>query len=326
MNKNMTIPEPDLIYSALNQVVTRDGKSVKIEIYTDGGEGWLLEVVDQYGNSTVWDLPFDSDQDALDAALETIETEGIDALIGEPARQPGQPFHGLLTEAEFEELGSFLTSPSIAAHAMDVATLEGFLTAIAIGPQLVLPSDWLPWVWDMDAGEVGPAFDSQEQASHVVSLLMRLYNGVIDAFATDPEAFEPVFHAGGRHSATAWCEGFLLGFMFDDEEWSELMLEEPTWFTPFMRLGTEEGMVVTDKANDAAMWMSVIEPALTYIHDYWLELRPSGPSGAAYPGPGAGATVVRAAPKIGRNDPCPCGSGKKFKKCCGANATGPTVH
>ena len=29
--------------------------------------------------------------------------------------------------------------------------------------------------------------------------------------------------------------------------------------------------------------------------------------------------VVRDAPKIGRNDPCPCGSGKKYKKCCGAN-------
>ena len=28
---------------------------------------------------------------------------------------------------------------------------------------------------------------------------------------------------------------------------------------------------------------------------------------------------VRAAKKIGRNDPCPCGSGKKYKKCCGAN-------
>jgi len=26
---------------------------------------------------------------------------------------------------------------------------------------------------------------------------------------------------------------------------------------------------------------------------------------------------VRADPKIGRNDPCPCGSGKKYKKCCG---------
>ena len=26
----------------------------------------------------------------------------------------------------------------------------------------------------------------------------------------------------------------------------------------------------------------------------------------------------REAPKVGRNDPCPCGSGKKYKKCCGA--------
>ena len=31
-------------------------------------------------------------------------------------------------------------------------------------------------------------------------------------------------------------------------------------------------------------------------------------------------TVVRTAPKIGRNDPCPCGSGKKYKNCCGRNA------
>ena len=28
--------------------------------------------------------------------------------------------------------------------------------------------------------------------------------------------------------------------------------------------------------------------------------------------------VTREEPKVGRNDPCPCGSGKKFKKCCGA--------
>jgi len=35
----------------------------------------------------------------------------------------------------------------------------------------------------------------------------------------------------------------------------------------------------------------------------------------------AGArTVVRDAPKVGRNDPCPCGSGKKYKKCCGKDA------
>ncbi len=31
-----------------------------------------------------------------------------------------------------------------------------------------------------------------------------------------------------------------------------------------------------------------------------------------------GEPVRREEPKVGRNDPCPCGSGKKFKKCCGA--------
>ncbi|MDR2482352.1 MAG: SEC-C domain-containing protein, partial [Treponema sp.] len=28
-------------------------------------------------------------------------------------------------------------------------------------------------------------------------------------------------------------------------------------------------------------------------------------------------TVKRTGPKTGRNDPCPCGSGKKYKHCCG---------
>ncbi|MCA9518011.1 MAG: SEC-C domain-containing protein [Myxococcales bacterium] len=37
-----------------------------------------------------------------------------------------------------------------------------------------------------------------------------------------------------------------------------------------------------------------------------------------YAGGTRGETVRRDAPKVGRNDPCPCGSGKKFKKCCGA--------
>ena len=42
------------------------------------------------------------------------------------------------------------------------------------------------------------------------------------------------------------------------------------------------------------------------------------------PGPGQGQpvqqTVKRDGRKVGRNEPCPCGSGKKYKKCCGANA------
>jgi len=71
-------------YSALCQTVERDGKSVELMIYEDGDGGWILEVVDENDNSTVWDEPFDSDQSALDEALETIEADGIESLIGPP--------------------------------------------------------------------------------------------------------------------------------------------------------------------------------------------------------------------------------------------------
>ena len=52
--------------SDLCQALTRDGKTVQVEIYGDGGDGWLLEVVDEYGNSTVWNESFGSEQAALD--------------------------------------------------------------------------------------------------------------------------------------------------------------------------------------------------------------------------------------------------------------------
>ncbi|MGZ5203150.1 MAG: SEC-C metal-binding domain-containing protein, partial [Telluria sp.] len=50
-----------------------------------------------------------------------------------------------------------------------------------------------------------------------------------------------------------------------------------------------------------------IEANLPAIHRFWLPRRNA-----------AVETVRRDEPKVGRNDDCPCGSGKKFKKCCGA--------
>ena len=68
--------------SPLCQPVTRDGKTVQVDIYDDGDGGWILEVVDEHNSSAVWDGAFEADQSALDEALSAIENEGIDALIG----------------------------------------------------------------------------------------------------------------------------------------------------------------------------------------------------------------------------------------------------
>ena len=72
----------DPVHSPFSQRFTRDGTTVEIQIYEDGNAGWLLEVVDEFGNSTVWNESFLTDQDALAEALNTIDREGIAALIG----------------------------------------------------------------------------------------------------------------------------------------------------------------------------------------------------------------------------------------------------
>lgn len=72
----------DVKLSPLSQRFEQDGKVVHIEIYEDGEGGWLLEIVDEDNNSTMWEDSFDTDQDALAEALATIKEEGIDVLIG----------------------------------------------------------------------------------------------------------------------------------------------------------------------------------------------------------------------------------------------------
>lgn len=68
--------------SPLCQELTADGKTVKVDIYRGDAGGWILEVVDEFGNSTVWEDEFDTDAAALGEAKATIRDDGIDTLIG----------------------------------------------------------------------------------------------------------------------------------------------------------------------------------------------------------------------------------------------------
>ena len=78
--------DPKTKSSPLCTSVTRDGITVRVEIYriAGSGEGWSLEVVDQEGGSTVWSDLFDTDRDAYAEFTQTLETEGIRAFAGSP--------------------------------------------------------------------------------------------------------------------------------------------------------------------------------------------------------------------------------------------------
>ena len=61
----MNDEEIEIIMSPLCQSIERDGKSVRVDIYDDGDGKWILEVVDEFGNSVVWDDHFSTDQKAI---------------------------------------------------------------------------------------------------------------------------------------------------------------------------------------------------------------------------------------------------------------------
>ena len=79
--------EPEFIESPLSQNVTRNGVSVRVEIYEDSQGGWILEVVDAENASHVWDERFETDQEALAEALRALDEETLD-FWGGAAHRP----------------------------------------------------------------------------------------------------------------------------------------------------------------------------------------------------------------------------------------------
>ena len=199
-----------------------------------------------------------------------------------------------LSDKEFDELDNFLLSDRCPEGAMTLDTLHGYLTAIAIGPSTIMPAEWLPRVW----GEEGasPKWKNGKEEARIVNLIMRFMNEVLITFEVAPREFEPLYveHEVDGESlidAEAWCWGFWEGMDLRPGSWDDIWDSEAgPLMRPIYLLGADE-----------------IEANLPGIHRFWLPRRKA-----------AVETVRRDEPKVGRNDDCPCGSGKKFKKCCGA--------
>jgi uncharacterized protein len=220
-----------------------------------------------------------------------------------------------LTEKEFDELDRFLLSDRTPEDAMTLDTLHGYLTAIAIGPETIMPAEWLPRVW----GEEGaaPKWKNSKEEERIVNLIMRFMNEILITFEVAPKEFEPLYCEHEVNGQTlidseAWTWGFWEGMELREGSWQEIWdsevaeLMRPLYLLGADEIEEEELPEVEDpvKAHKLALEMEANLPA---IHRFWATRRKP-----------AVETVKREDPKVGRNDDCPCGSGKKYKKCCGA--------
>ena len=217
-----------------------------------------------------------------------------------------------LNDTDIEWLAGFLGSRQVPATTLSREQLDGFLTALVIGPDLVTPSEYLPVVWGTEDGS-GPVWESADQANYVMNLLMRHWNAIAARRAARAEQRPLV---GAFCDGEAWATGFLEAVEMRDEAWDPIFKDRRLdhIVLPILALsGTAPAEVYEE--FDGEVRQDVIDelPAmLQMISAYWLD--PSNRRGRQEP--------LRSA-KIGRNEPCPCGSGKKYKKCCGNS---PTVH
>jgi uncharacterized protein len=223
-----------------------------------------------------------------------------------------------LSDEEFDELDRFLVSEGTPDDCMDISMLDGFLTAIVIGPNLIPPSQWLPLVWG-ETPEHPMRWESSRQAERMTGLVMRHMNDIVWLLKEDPDHYEPILlerdHAGKTVTVIdEWCMGFIEGTLLDDEAWAPLFdsNESDIYLQPMMLYGTEPGWKELERNPELEQrhgeFVESLASRVLAIRDYWL------------PGRKAKATIRHAQPIPGRNDPCPCGSGKKFKKCCGSAA------
>lgn len=226
-----------------------------------------------------------------------------------------------ITEQETDQLENLLASDIFKGEAMTLDILQGFLCAAISGPDLILPGVWMP----IALGEA-PEYESKEQAQEVMDLMMKFYNAIASSLSNS-EDFD-LFLYGLEDNPdeldyAAWCEGYVYGSQIGNTNWFDAAGE----YAPDLGEKMEvffllSGMLKEDALKHKEPWLSKKEEELALaraeedfpstisaIYRFWQSHRtPQKP-------------VTRESPKVGRNDPCPCGSGKKFKQCCGKEET-----
>lgn len=217
-----------------------------------------------------------------------------------------------LSENELDRLEDLLAAGEFKDQAMRLDELQGALCALASGPEPVAPSLWLPAVLGID--KVG---DADPTATEAVALLLRFYDETAAALAAGeaPQLlFYPVAEDGDELDYGAWVDGYLYGTEIGALDWGDAAGEHvddladllDAFYLLDSAVGTGPMGAAGMQARDRAI--EEIPARLVTIYNFWRAKRTPVP------------TLRRDAPKVGRNDPCPCGSGRKFKQCCGDSA------
>lgn len=248
-----------------------------------------------------------------------------------------------LTDAEFAELDELLAATPEPLQPLDASMLDGYLCGVIVQPRLIEADEWLPNIFDYDGGLLPENVDNAwlERLTQLVERRHAALNkalvedGWFDPVVLDVDeeqepqplpadasederaerasydALGPISRAlmpwvaGFQHAALCFPE---LSELPDDAVaaamarlYRHLPAETPEEQEVVATLNREHPLKDLDDAIEELVVTVADLADLTEEERYRVE------------------TIRRDTPKVGRNDPCPCGSGRKYKQCHGAN-------
>ncbi|HWH83837.1 MAG TPA: UPF0149 family protein [Burkholderiaceae bacterium] len=240
-----------------------------------------------------------------------------------------------LTDAEFADLDELLTQTPEPLEPLDAVMLDGYLCGVIVQPVLLQSAAWLPHVFDFD-GRPLPDDTDAGWLRRTSALILRRHaalnraiveDGWFDPLVLEPDDEQPPEPMpegepdpmAGMNPISQALMPWVAGFQHATECFPDLLeLPDDAVATALARLyrhlpaetDEEREIVATlDREHPLATLDDAMEELVVSVAD--LQDLTNEQRYRVEP-------VKRDAPKVGRNEPCPCGSGKKYKQCHGA--------
>jgi uncharacterized protein len=221
-----------------------------------------------------------------------------------------------LSDLEFDRLSDSLGRFS-GKGSMNLEQLDGFLAALVCGPDEVPKSEYLPKVLADDTVNEN-ALAAQPWLRECVGLITRHRDFICHTLESG-NVFTPLLieNDDGIHPANDWAIGFVHGVELRRKRWSALFNDEEHGgsLVPILALAHEHSPDPTMRPYTGPITAELRERLIVgaaagvmKIYRYFESERQAADLSPTY---------RRFGQKVGRNEPCPCGSGKKFKHCCG---------
>ncbi|MGA7525130.1 MAG: UPF0149 family protein [Acidobacteriaceae bacterium] len=222
-----------------------------------------------------------------------------------------------LSGAEYDRLAAILGRFS-GGDAMDLEEMDGFFAALICGPVTIPPSVYLDEIWRDEEAPFAAIGDQEE----FLNLAMRHCNFIARALKSPDLVFIPrlaIEDGDEIPRGNRWARGFLRGIGLCREAWNEIFDHEDKFaiLLPVLALAHEN-----DPDPELRSWKTPPEPGLrkevlaglsVATQQLYGHFRPYRMRETRLERTG----VRSAGRKIGRNEPCYCSSGKKYKHCCG---------